>query len=219
MGRGVGHYRKSHQVVADDVSIAMVSYSDKMEDVVNFSQHSRSDIGQRLLEYVKRHDLPRGNSPLLAAINKAADLLQPAQFGDSIILITDGVESEERERFETVRQRLIAGGIRLFSMLWFDSTPRTEEELSGPVRFERLSEETGGWFIITRVGPDAATAAANGFLTSINENHGLSVQVRLPEPIQEWRKWKLTIVDAKGKPSTKTTLSYPRFLSPCEQRN
>ena len=200
----------------DDVSIAMVSYSDKFEDVVNFSQHSRSDIEQRVLEYGKRDDFPRGSSPLLAAISRAADLLQPAQFGDSILFITDAGEDEERERVETVRRRLIAAGIRLFSILFADATPRTEGERSWVGILEKLAEETGGWHMITdNPGP----AAANSFITSINENRGLSLVVRLPGPIPQWQKWKLFVVDVKGKPSTKTTLSYPRFLSPCEQRN
>lgn len=55
-----------------------------------------------------------GANELLAAILQAADWLQPHQEGDTIVVLSKGLEENHKTSFREVEQRLATEGIRLF---------------------------------------------------------------------------------------------------------
>ncbi len=126
-----------------EVQVALVTFSSKIHDILDFSQ-GRSSI----IEWLKRGPSQRsdikGTTPFFDAAAAAAKLLEPALPGDSIYAITDGGDNSSRISKTAVKQRLLQSQIRLFVFLFAEPTP-TEEERSGVESVMELARDTGGF--------------------------------------------------------------------------
>jgi von Willebrand factor type A domain len=129
----------------DDVSIAMLTFSGKVRDVVDFSRGRtaiatwlREDPGQR----PNRKYSPK--TALFDAILEGLRLLQPVQPGDAVYVITDGGDNASQASADKTRSALLQSGVRLFAFLFAEPLkPSSEEE--GKDAFLSMVADSGGF--------------------------------------------------------------------------
>ena len=213
-----------------EVQVALVTFSSKIHDILDFSQ-GRSSI----IEWLKRGPSQRsdikGSTPFFDAASAAAKLLEPALPGDSIYAITDGGDNSSRISKTAAKQRLLQSQIRLFVFLFAEPMP-TEEERSGPESVMALARDTGGFVFGVSGHPSAGGAS---FLPSGNfeydyDEHtrerirlytqALNIQVNgfytlhLDAPLQPGKTGRvsLDIVDGKGIARKDVAFTYSKLL-------
>jgi hypothetical protein len=212
------------------VQVALVTFSSKIHDILDFSQ-GRSSI----IEWLKRGPSQRsdikGTTPFFDAATAAAKLLEPALPGDSIYAITDGGDNSSRISKTAAKQRLLQSQIRLFVFLFAEPMP-TEEERSGPESVMALARDSGGFVFGVSGHPSAGGAS---FLPSGNfeyddDEHtrerirlyrqALNIQVNgfytlhLDAPFQPGKAGKvsLDIVDGRGIARKDVAFTYSKLL-------
>lgn len=182
---------------------------------------------------------------LLDALVTALDFLRPARVGDAIYLITDGNDNASRTRPSEIEALLLTSGVRLFGLITTENVAPRERIPQAEVtaRFlEALIQATGGdsltfspgleplpnsysrGGVLTRYAPrpfqitdrDRAVMsfAATGLGREISEFYRL--QVKLAEPADKSRDWKLEVMDPGTKKQPHLRVIYPHKLAGCQ---
>lgn len=217
-------------------SLALLTFSNQVEDRVEFGQ-GREDVKDKLRELRARNWREikglRKTALLDAAVEGIALLAHP-RCDDAIVLISDGGENASHEREGQVKRDFLESGVRLFTFLLLIAPANsggTPEEVSGPSFFESLSEATGGQRLVFL--PHEGLSARKFFPTKLKENDHETVrslarslaqeisdsyilQIKLPEPVDMAREWKLEVVDPASKKKPAWKVIYPRRLAPCK---
>jgi hypothetical protein len=162
-------------------------------------------------------------NPLPEAIRAGLRLLDPAQPGDAIYVITDGWQfgGDIDKGMPEAERTLVASGVRLFA---------TEFEGSGATflvggRLMQIVERTGGSRLVfkpsgerdpysynEKMAADLSARAAT-FAAQVQEFYRLEIE--LPQPVEKLQDWKLEVVDERGRRRKDLTVTYPRRLAPC----
>ncbi len=106
--------------------IALLVFAAKVDAVVGFSE-GRQAIADRIAALeAGRKSFPKGsrNTALLDAMLEGLSLLQPAQRGDVIYLISDGGDNISRAKPDKVERALLATRVRLFALGLLDPRAR-----------------------------------------------------------------------------------------------
>ena len=129
----------------DDVSIALVTFSNQVHDVFDFSQ-SRNSMARWLEEGSGKQGSPQvhGRTALFDAMQTAGKLFVPPCPGDALYLISDAGDNSSHVRPEEVRELLVRSQIRLFVFLLADPIPFPDEE-TGKDAVEEIARATGGF--------------------------------------------------------------------------
>jgi len=193
--------------------IALVIFSDRILDTVDFD-HSSSDAMPKLL------NLGDGKGPtaLYDSVMYATGLLEPAQLGDAIYIVSDGGDNHSKARAREVEQGLTSRRIRLF---WADlplAMFHSEEEELGQEELQGLAEATGGAMVTTQgvsspAGRESFGARANVVYDMMRSFYELEAGV--PAGIERNATWELKVVDDHGKKLKDVEVFYPRRLPSC----
>jgi hypothetical protein len=173
---------------------------------------SRQQVADELMS-LAQHEKPHHQTAIYGALKDAAAQLEPAQFGDTIFLVTDGGDNHSADLQKKAQEELLARGIRVFVFLVEDKDFRTPEERNGPGSMWDVANATGGALVQAPwsrewVGSDEAKQVMLQIRTMTRWPHML--QFKLDQPLQKATKLKITPPDKRT-----LELAYPHELLPC----
>jgi hypothetical protein len=194
--------------------VALVLFSDHIIDTIGFDQ-----LTSEIVERLAKMENGKGRTAILDSINYSIKLLQPAEVGDVIYIISDGGENASKTHGSDVESKLLAQGIRLFP---FILQPKqylaTPEEAAGPSLLSELAQATGG----TVVDEDSAASLDNPQQLSAIIHRGYDemahfydLQLSIPDRWAKKQRLRVEIVDQDGKKRKDLSVSYPQYLLPC----
>ena len=126
-----------------DGRIAMVTFSDQVHQIFDFSQGRTA-----VVQWLKQGPSGRANikhqspTPLFDAILAALKLLEPFQLGDVVYAITDGEENHSHSTKASTEATLLKSGVRLFASLFDEPMPSQAEEAKES--FLEMVADSGG---------------------------------------------------------------------------
>jgi hypothetical protein len=160
--------------------------------------------------------LPGKKSAVFDSLHQALAVFGPRQPGDTILLMSDGVDHSSKRNPSDLSKEFTDKGTRLLVVLqsglplnftnYFPENHRSEYEkgyLSPALK--SLSKETGGAYRYYEAGKLLEFAWA-GYLL------GVQTPVAWDTP----REWQLALKDANGKIDKKALLLFPQKLTPCD---
>lgn len=213
-----------------NVPIALLTFSDRVRDVFDFSQ-SRASMSAWLKDTSKRqsNELIHGKTALYDAVVAGAKMLEPHHLGDALYVITDGGDCCSQVARTAVEKLLLASGTRLFVFLLDE--PLMDKEQNGKDSALDLAHVSGG-SVFGVAGRQNALSRSfvydwydNGERTRETIKHhtqALNLQangfytLHLEVPIQPKKRGKvsLEIVDSGGRRRKDVAVTYPTALLP-----
>lgn len=237
MGGDVGHnkWKIASEAVQDllvdtpaDVSLALVTFSDHVNDIFEFSQ-SRSSMARWLKEGATRWGDSRihGGTALLDAVIAATKLFSPTRLGDSIYLISDAGDNHSQAHSKDVWEMLLRSEIRLFVFLLADPL-HTDDARLGTAAIREMARATGGFVF----GVPGYSPLMNGeswgfydydehtrdkiavYTRALNLQINGFYMLRFESPVAAGkpRKVSLDIVDSTGKAMKDVAYTYSTLL-------
>lgn len=217
-------------------SFALFTFATRGEDRVDFSRGRRAVTDELVKLETKNWDLRKGTSrrtALYDALEAALDLLQPAQVGDSICLISDGGENASRTRLPGLKSRLLASGVRLFALATDEPVVFGSVEIpAGPEVLRELVETTGGdsrMFGSNKLPsssytrkPLQLTSADRRIFSDVALALGGEIsqfyrlELKLPQTVDKPRGWSLKVVETGVSRKQDFRVVYPHELAPCK---
>ena len=158
------------------------------------------------------------------------ETLQAAQFarGHVIVAVTDGGDNRSKLKFEQVRDRMVAAGVRFYGVGFYDLSFPNPEEVAGQYDLQRLAEATGGLTVFPggsdsdwRGHPAKWSEKQRKALASLMKeiadtiDHAYVISIPLPGASLERRRLRVELVDARGKMRKDVYVLHPRWLPPC----
>lgn len=219
-------------------SFALLTFKSRIQDQMDFS-YPPDAIQQKLQSisvdpaYV-RPTKGVAKTALWDTVIAALALLGKPTLSDAIYVITDGGDNASLAHLKEVKRHLAISGVRAFASIVFSATvywTRTTEEINGPKDLVELTETTGGAFF-GPLGVDQSgglslggspTRDSNLKMTAIMANFyqtmrtGYRVQIALPNEVQKWSEWNLSLSKEKKKEFPYAQFSYMRDLVPCSE--
>ena len=194
--------------------VALVLFPDRIIDTIGFDRPA-TDIVERLAKM----ENGKGSTAILDSLDYSIKLLQPAEVGDVIYIISDGGENSSKVHRSDVESKLVGHGIRLFAFILQPKAPFTNpEEAAEPSLLSELAQVTGGMV----VDEDSAAALdARPKLSAILQRgyvqmaHFYDLELSLPKRWVKKQRLRLDIVDQDGKKRKDVNVSYPQYLLPC----
>jgi hypothetical protein len=212
-----------------DVSIALLTFSDQVHDVFDFSQNRISMAAWlKQGEHPGRDDRVRGRTAIFDALLVATKILGPARPGDAIYAITDGGDNSSHILASNMREVLLQSGIRLFVFLFVEQRPG--ETQSGTDSLMEIARASGGFvFGISPRHSGVDFLPSWSFAFDDNDHilekikiytHALNIQVSgfytlsfaSPVLLGKARKVSVALVDHSGKPRNELAFTYSTIL-------
>lgn len=220
-----------------DLSLSLAAFAETTHQMAAFGD-DRSAIRKAIdnLNTLKRQKGSSKGTVVLDAVSYAANLMQPPQAGDVILLITDGGENHSKEDAAALHRLLLASGIRVSLIFFLDPRPSPGVQSHGEHNFQDLIHSTGGMKltvapsgVLTAPGPIVMTpdySVAKPDLERLNsEIRGMyliimspfELEIELPGRLNKLEHWDLQYKDERlGK--SPIQVFYPAELLPCDGR-
>lgn len=211
-----------------DVPIALLTFSDHVHDVFDFSQGRNSMAVWLKQGATKEGDSRvRGRTALFDALLTATKILEPTQPGDSIYVITDAGDNSSHIRSRAMRELLLKSRIRLFVFLLSEPSP---VDNGGSDSLKEIARATGGFvFGVSGHNNVVEFLPSKSYAFEYNERtrdtiklytRALNIQVNgfytvhfdLPVAPEKARKVLLEVVDGTGKPRNDVAYTYSTFV-------
>jgi hypothetical protein len=221
---GMARLRKKRElawVFAEDVllqlkpeqAVALFTFADGV------LQHTHFEVAHEVVEQALSRAKAvsnRGSTRLHDAIMEILRRWPPGGQGDVLYLITDCSDNASRASREQAEIALASAGVRAYIVFLVNPLTRPEPEFlfSEPEPVcRRLAESSGGlrMSFVDTAAPDAVDKAR---ILYESLNLVYQVEVELPQPVDKPRKWKLEVVDERGKKLKNIEVAYPRLLVP-----
>jgi hypothetical protein len=214
-------------------SIAQMAFSETILDAAGFDQ-DRLALLKRLSALANVCEQPRKTrrTALFDAISRALSELDVVGPGGVIYAVTDAKDNESQTQAKRVEQDLLRTVVRLFSFVFTygDEMERpVPDEIEARSLFLSMVEATGGNVLTVPYGGasglvplayikaktigDRINLALHRLYQQMGEFYRL--ELRLPATVDKPTKWKLEVIDAKGKPIPQVEIHYPQQLMPC----
>lgn len=213
--------------VADDLldkvpainRIGMAWFSDKVERRIQPS-NDREILKNEVEQLRKSGPLlrkERRKTALWDALGESFKMIDQPELGDAIYVITDGEDNESKATPDDITPRLVAAGVRVFT-LEFASRIRTEGETLNAVSLRQVVKDTGGFSLLT---PHSASRAVSnqleGFLSAQYRliYPFLHLEFVLAKPVDRLRDWDLELADLGTLNKKNLGVIYPAKLASC----
>lgn len=218
-------------------SFALMTFGEKIVDSIPFGLDRKALLVQ--MEKLRQKKWTQSKTAILDTLSAALDLLKPARAGDSIYLITDGVDNHSVLSTNDLMEVANSASVRIFSVLrMFNFHGRTlgEQGLKADPEFlQDLSISTGEFAVNYRVEPRFLGGLASGNLNfstlSAEEQYTVALatrviaahiddfyqlQVHFPDRLDKPHRWKLELVNSPASQIKDLRLAYPQRLAACE---
>lgn len=214
-------------------SIAQMAFAASVLGSARFDQ-DRLAVLKGQADLLKVCEQSRGNrsTALYDAISSARGALGVPNSGDVIYALTDAGDNASESEPKKVEETLLSAGIRLFAVVIvpYDRFRGRVPVDSGYDRLHSMVEATGGNLldfpyhgasrpyssIKAKTRADAVALALGRLYQQMGDFY--RVELRLPMTLDKPTKWKLEVIDAKGRPNRQVEVHYPQQLMPCVQR-
>jgi hypothetical protein len=168
-------------------------------------------------EVIKQHDLvrtPLGGTRLFDAIHEGLQLFGQTRFGDTMLVITDGIDSTSKIGRGSLESQLKVSGVRVFSIVLSENNGHQEER----DWLAKIANTSGGAvYTVYVAGVNYADAEwrkrTYDVLLILWEKtilRGLTITVRAPAETKKGQ-WKLEI-------GGYAVVHYPPLVAPCPER-
>lgn len=167
---------------------------------------------------------------LYDAVEFAVGMFGHPRPGDAICIISDGGNNASKISRQQAERILLANRVRLFAVVLPESRPsrdRTPEEEEGPINLDKLAENSGGFrYVLRGSTPFEFRLSPSHWSESVFHvpqefdqviMQGYNLEIALPSAFRKPERWKLEVVDPKGKVDHQHFVAYPS-LSPCEMK-
>jgi Mg-chelatase subunit ChlD len=215
-----------------NVSIALLTFSDQVHDVFEFSQN-RTSMAAWLKERPgkKGDDRVHGRTAIFDALLAATKMLGSARPGDAIYVITDGGDNSSHILATKIRKLLLQSGIRLFVFLFAEQQWPGEMQ-SGTDSLMEMARATGGFVFGISARHSGVDFVPSWSFAFDDDNRtlekvkiytrALNVQVNgfytlrfdSPVPLGKARKVSVDLVDGTGRPRKDVAFTYSTLLPP-----
>lgn len=172
----------------------MITFSDKPELLSDFTE-SIEDIQAKMLTIQ-----PKGKTALLDAIYMGMSRMRKAsRQKKALLVISDGGDNNSRYTENEIKSLVKEADVQIYGIGIFDSSPRTEEERTGPILLSDVTDVTGGrTFTIDSVNELADVASKIG--VELRNQYVLGYRPKNNNRDGKWRKIKVKLVPPKGLP-------------------
>jgi hypothetical protein len=198
--------------VPSSSSIALLTFGDGVHSQTD-GFRDRSEVANKVLSLTKQE--PEGPTAVLDSINQALSLFQRPQIGDSIFLVTDGVDNRSKISLNILREELISRGVRVFLFLVPVEGYLTLDEERARSLVESLTGYTGGYLIRipwNEIGTDRQKTATAVTQIASQVQSLYRMELELPSVANLKGSVKMTLRPQK---QGDEFLTYPRKLAPC----
>ena len=173
----------------------MITFSDRPELLTDFTS-SVEDIQGRLISA-----LPRGRTALLDAIYLGLNKMRHAdQQKKAMLIISDGGDNHSRYTESEIKSLVKEADVQIYAIGIFDSTPRTDEERTGPAMLASITDVTGGR-TFTIDNPNELADVATKIGIELRNQYVLGYRPTNPVHDGKWRKVKVKLNPPKGLPA------------------
>lgn len=189
--------------------IALYNLAEKLERRIPFTREAAS---YRLM----RMESAAGGTPLYIGLSDVSKDFDPQRFGDTILLISDGVDTVSPRSKDLFEEALSSRGVRLL-ILRFPDTGSGASALLLSARAIRRIEAFGGVSIDLRnTEPEVVSAGLASLYDAVSHLYRLDVE--LGRKADKPRKWKLAVIQTDGKKLKDVEVAYPRLLVPLAEK-
>jgi hypothetical protein len=188
---------------------ALVIFADNELRTVEFGKTGPEFITE-LMSF--KNVKPYGHTALRDAIWKAVSMFQPNQQGDTIVVVSDGVDNQSKVSKRRLREAMWSRGIRVMYAQFVDHVVPPGEVVLGDADTTWLSDSSGG-FLSHIEDPQVLPKVAQEIAFEI-ENY-LAVRITLPTPLEKQASLHLEAVDPSGRKRKNIELRFPEKLLPC----
>ena len=172
----------------------MITFNEKPELLEDFTS-SVEDI-QAKLPLVA----PKGRTALLDAIYMGIHRMKKAHNAKkALLIISDGGDNHSRYTENEIKSIVKEADVQIYGIGLFDSTPRTEEERSGPMMLSEITDVTGGR-TFTVDNPNELADVATKIGIELRNQYVLGYRPSKVARDGKWRKIKVKLVPPKGLP-------------------
>jgi len=212
--------------------VALIAFAEKAVTEVPLSADPKLIYEWLNRETSRNPDHLKGETALYDAILTGRKLLEPAQDGDAIYVITDGGENASRARLSGVEKALAAAGVRLFAFLLAAGEVISIDEQAGIRDLDELTRNTGGWIVSVdathmssnysplswRYDYEKAKGQIAFYAQLFSREISGFYQLKLQIPEDPRKPWRLEVelTDTHGQRRKDVTLAYPRKIYPCD---
>jgi hypothetical protein len=192
----------------ESTQFAVVIFAGRVLETIGFG-HSRPEILSAISSFA---DFPHeGGTAIRDSALYAAGLLQPVQSGDSVIILTGGIDSTSKAPNKAIRKAYLSQGIRLFLLKINDRYLPVQPSFTDN-EFELVSTTTGG-NIVNIDSPDYIPTATHEIAYAIA--HYYLVQIALPNVLEKDASLQLEVVDSSGQKRKGVEVTFTQKLLPC----
>lgn len=194
--------------------VALVLFSDHIIDTIGFDQ-----LTSEIVERLAKMENGKGRTAILDSLTYSIKLLQPAEVGDVIYIISDGGENASKAHRSEVENKLLAQGIRLFAFIVQPKAPfATPEEAAEPSLLSELAQSSGG--AVIDEGSATSLDDRSKLSTILHRGydqmaHFYDLQLSIPDRWAKKQRLRLEIVDQDGKKRKDVSVTFPQYLLPC----
>ena len=190
---------------------ALVIFADNQLRTVEFGK-TGPEIVTEIMSF--KNVRPYGPTALWDGIWEAVSMFQPNREGDTIVVVSDGGDSQSKVSPRRLREAMWSRGIRVMFAQFVDHAFPPEEGWieMGDGDTIWLSESSGG-FLSRIEDPQVLPKVAQEIAFEI-ENY-LAVRIALPTPIENQASLHLEAVDPSGRRRKNMELRFPEKLLPC----
>jgi hypothetical protein len=149
-------------------------------------------------------------SAVYDTLHEALAAFGPHERGDTILLMSDGVDYSSKRNPADLQKEFLASGTRLLVLIEPDVRPTVANTLSGFHRkvaapgLKQVSSATGGAFVYHESSNILDFAWA-----------GYMLEIQVPATWDKPKEWQLRLKDSSGKIDKKALLYVPWKIAPC----
>ena len=230
--RGSGKWRIAEEAVRDllqqsqvDVQIAMVTFSDEVHEISDFSQSRAAILNWLQQNPDEPPKLTRKHTALFDATIEALKLFGDARPGDAIYAITDGNENASDSSARQTQHVLLLSGVRLFTLLFarpFGSPQAWQERTddfvgmvrdSGGLAFELMGHRIPGVPLDAEYSYNDNRETVKAYTTELDTQISGYWTLELTAPASQGKsKIRVTVTDHTGRERKDIVVVYPHIL-------
>lgn len=183
------------------------------------NERRRVDFGKTRPDFVTEvtsfQDVkPHGHTALRNAIWDAISMFQPGGEGDTIVVVSDGVDDHSNVPLRRLQEAMWARGIRIIFVQLLDHYFAIQSEGGEDMDAYWLSQSSGG-FLFRVDSPQVLPNIAREIVWEI-ENY-LAVRITLPAVLKKDASVHLEAVDSSGHKRKNIELAFPEKLLSCPE--
>jgi len=219
------------QMNRDDSPLALTAFATSVIASIGFDR-GNLELSDRLVALLSEKSItPRnqGITALYDALDAAVGLLTPAQPGDIVYALTDGIDTASHVKASQVEKALVERGVRLFAAVPAGNLGHLYRgSMEGFQRLRQMVQATGGGqlslFSVSRYSAvywwnEDQKAALLSLATILYQQMRMTyrIKVQLSSDLDKPREWDLEFVNYQNQRRDDWMVLCPRKLLPCSQ--